>query len=187
MLRNARIHHDRPGKAMRRIGAQVAAHEHLPAAAQMGRRLEIPAIDHCPGGNMLAIIERDAVCCQCDHTGPGPDRFLRQLAPQRSVEVPAGERAIGRAQRPAVGGEGDGVAARPFGLAKGCEQIGAGVIQIAGKPAPAVISAENLPRFEQGKAQLRMCPVDCQRGKPACKPTSDDCDIEHALSHRQEA
>ena len=41
--------------------------------------------------------------------------------------------------------------------------------------------------FEQGKAQLWMCPVDCQRGKPACEPTSDDCDIEHALSHRQEA
>ena len=95
VLPDAGIHHDRPGDIMRRGGAQVATHEHLPAAAQMRRRLEVAAVDHHPRGDVLAILQRDAIGRKSGDAGLRADRVLRQFAAQRSVEIVAGKRAIG--------------------------------------------------------------------------------------------
>ena len=82
-------------------------------------------------------------------------------------------------------GEEDLVPACPLGLVKRAEKCRTLIIEIAGKPAPAVVAAEVFSRFEQGDPHLRMRAMHGQRSQSAREAAPDDCHIQHAPAHRE--
>ena len=163
---------------------QMPSHEDLPPAAQLGRGGEIAAIDHAARGDVLTAGQRDAAGSQFCRACLRADGGCGQFAAQRSIEIPAGERTIGRRQVARMARKGDIVTAGPLGRGKASHELRPGSVEIAGEPAPAVVAAQAVARFEDRYVQLGMGAAHCQRGQSARQAAADHGHIDHAPVHR---
>ena len=184
VLGHGGVHDDRTGQPVRAGRAQMAAHEHLPAAGQFRRGRDAPAIDHRAGANGLATGQLDAARLHRFDHGAGADCASRQFAPQSGVEILGRQRVVARLKSAGMGRKAHVIALVPAGLAQRCQQVGARSGEVGRKPAPPVIAAQRFTLFQQAQRQIGPRAVQRQRCQPTGQPAAQDRKIMPATIHR---